>query len=71
MQIDVQGPITLDEASIVRTAVLECTGVGYTIEQEIPGHYGRTPYPGAGRLDAALCRGFASTILDHAIYRPE
>ncbi|WP_204214566.1 LysR family transcriptional regulator [Microvirga pudoricolor] len=35
VQIDVAGPISLDEASLVRTAVLEGTGLGYTMEQEI------------------------------------
>ncbi len=35
VQIDVRGPISLDEASLVRTAVLEGTGIGYTMEQEI------------------------------------
>lgn len=35
VQIDVRGPIALDEASLVRAAVLEGTGMGYTMEQEI------------------------------------
>ncbi|GEC40749.1 hypothetical protein EME01_48210 [Sinorhizobium meliloti] len=35
MQIDVRGPITLDEASLTRTAVLDSAGVGYIFEQDI------------------------------------
>lgn len=35
VQIDVSGPITLDEASLTRTAILEGTGIGYTFEQDI------------------------------------
>ncbi len=35
VHVDVRGPITLDEASLVRTAVLEGTGLGYTMEQEV------------------------------------
>jgi DNA-binding transcriptional LysR family regulator len=57
VQIDVRGPITLDEASLVRTAVLEGTGVGYAMEQDVlsdikAGHLLRVledwtpPYPG-------------------------
>ncbi|WP_099052132.1 LysR family transcriptional regulator [Pannonibacter phragmitetus] len=34
LHLDVPGPITLDEASLVRAAALEGTGVGYTMEQE-------------------------------------
>lgn len=48
VQIDVRGPIALDEASLVRTAVLEGTGVGYTMEQEI------RPDLEAGRLVRVL-----------------
>jgi len=48
VQIDVRGPITLDEASLVRTAVLEGTGVGYTMEQEV------LPDIKAGRLVRVL-----------------
>lgn len=35
LQIDVRGPISLDEASLMRTAALESTGIGYTMEQEV------------------------------------
>ncbi|MCD2184503.1 LysR family transcriptional regulator [Rhizobium sp. GN54] len=35
VQIDVRGPITLDEASLTRTAVLDSAGVGYIFEQDI------------------------------------
>lgn len=52
MQIDVRGPITLDEASLTRTAVLDSAGVGYIFEQDI------LPDIDAGRviriLDTAL-----------------
>jgi DNA-binding transcriptional LysR family regulator len=34
-QIDVSGPITLDEASLARTAVLEGVGLGFFMEQNI------------------------------------
>jgi DNA-binding transcriptional LysR family regulator len=33
--IDVRGPITLDEASLTRTSILEGTGIGYIFEQDI------------------------------------
>jgi len=35
IQIDVNGPITLDEASLVRAAVAENIGLGYFMEQDI------------------------------------
>jgi DNA-binding transcriptional LysR family regulator len=35
VQVDVQGPITLDEASLVRTALLKSIGIGYIFEQEV------------------------------------
>lgn len=35
VQIDVKGPITLDEASLARTAVLEGVGLGYFIERDV------------------------------------
>ncbi|TWD48844.1 LysR family transcriptional regulator [Agrobacterium vitis] len=35
VQINVQGPITLDEASLVKAAVIEGMGIGYVIEQDI------------------------------------
>ncbi|HEK1684213.1 TPA: LysR family transcriptional regulator [Pseudomonas putida] len=34
-QIDVQGPITLDEASLARTAVMAGVGLGYFMEQDV------------------------------------
>ena len=34
-QIDVDGPITLDEASLVRIAVLEGIGLGFFMEQDV------------------------------------
>lgn len=48
VQIDVRGPITLDEAGLVRTSVLEGTGLGYTMEEEV------LPDIKAGRLVRAL-----------------
>lgn len=36
-QIDVRGPITLDEASLARTAVLEDIGLGFFMEQDVRG----------------------------------
>jgi DNA-binding transcriptional LysR family regulator len=35
VQIDVSGPITLDEASLARTAVLEGIGLGFFMEQNV------------------------------------
>jgi DNA-binding transcriptional LysR family regulator len=35
VQIDVQGPITLDEASLSRIAVLEGVGIGYFMEADV------------------------------------
>lgn len=35
VQVDVRGAITLDEASLTRTAVLEGAGIGYIFEQDI------------------------------------
>ncbi len=48
VQIDVRGPITLDEAGLVRTSVLEGTGLGYTMEEEV------VPDIKAGRLVRVL-----------------
>jgi DNA-binding transcriptional LysR family regulator len=35
VQIDVKGPVTLDEASISRIAVLEATGIGFFMESDV------------------------------------
>lgn len=35
VQIDVRGPITLDEAGLARAAVIESTGLGYFMEQDV------------------------------------
>ncbi len=35
VQIDVDGPITLDEAGLARTAVLEGVGIGFFMEQDV------------------------------------
>ena len=34
-QVDVQGPITLDEASLSRAAVLNDVGIGYFMEADV------------------------------------
>ncbi|OLP46683.1 LysR family transcriptional regulator [Rhizobium oryziradicis] len=44
VHINVQGPITLDEASLVKATVVEGLGIGYVIEQDI------LPHITAGRL---------------------
>jgi DNA-binding transcriptional LysR family regulator len=48
LQIDVAGPITLDEASLSRTAVLEGVGIGYFMESDVRDDLA------AGRLEAVL-----------------
>lgn len=35
VQIDVKGPVTLDEASLSRIAVLEATGIGFFMESDV------------------------------------
>lgn len=35
VQIDVAGPMTLDEASLLRIAVLEAVGIGYVMESDV------------------------------------
>lgn len=48
VQIDVTGPITLDEASLSRIAVLEAVGIGYVMESDVRDDLD------AGRLEAVL-----------------
>lgn len=48
VQIDVSGPITLDEAGLARTAVLEGVGLGFFMEQDVRADIG------AGRLQRVL-----------------
>lgn len=48
VQIDVAGPITLDEASLSRIAVLEAMGIGYVMESDVRDDLA------AGRLEAVL-----------------
>jgi DNA-binding transcriptional LysR family regulator len=48
LQIDVAGPITLDEASLSRIAVLEGVGIGYVMESDVRDDLA------AGRLEAVL-----------------
>ena len=35
VQIDVKGPLTLDEASLSRTAVLDGVGIGFFLEHDV------------------------------------
>ena len=35
VQVDVDGPITLDEASLARIAALESVGIGYFMESDV------------------------------------
>jgi DNA-binding transcriptional LysR family regulator len=48
VQVDVTGPITLDDASLSRIAVLEGVGVGYVMESDVRADLD------AGRLEAVL-----------------
>ncbi len=53
LQIDVRGPITLDEATLARTAVLNSVGIGFFMESDVLDDIeaGRLSAP-AGRMDA-------------------
>lgn len=62
-QIDVTGPITLDEASLVRTAVLDGLGLGYLFEQDV-----REDIK-AGRLTQVL-EDWTPPVADLCIYYP-
>ena len=56
-QIDVTGPITLDEASLARTAVLDGIGLGFFMEQDVRADIeAGASRSRAGGLDAAVRR---------------
>jgi DNA-binding transcriptional LysR family regulator len=62
-QIDVTGPITLDEASLARAAVLEGVGVGFFLEQDVRDDIT------AGRLTRVL-EDWTPTLADLCLYYP-
>lgn len=62
-QIDVTGPITLDEASLARAAVLEGVGVGLFLEQDVRGDLA------AGRL-ARVLDDWTPPLGDLCLYYP-
>lgn len=62
-QIDVSGPITLDEASLARAAVLEGVGVGFFLEQDVRDDIA------AGRLIRAL-DDWTPPLADICLYYP-
>jgi len=63
VQIDVTGPITLDEASLARAAVLEGLGVGFFLEQDVRDDIE------AGRLTRVL-DDWTPPIADLCLYYP-
>jgi len=63
VQIDVPGPITLDESSLARIAVLEHLGVGYFMEPDVREDIA------AGRLVCAL-EDWAPTLSPLCLYYP-
>ena len=63
VQIDVTGPITLDEASLARVAVLEGMGVGFFLEQDVRDDLA------AGRLTRVL-DDWTPPIADLCLYYP-
>ena len=62
-QIEVTGPITLDEASLARTAVLEGVGIGLFLEQDVREDLA------AGRL-ARVLEDWTPPLADLCIYYP-
>ncbi len=62
-QIDVNGPITLDEASLARAAVLEGVGVGLFLEQDVRADMA------AGRLTRVL-DDWTPPLADLCLYYP-
>ena len=62
--IDVQGPITLDEASLARMAVLDHIGIGYFIESDVAEDLE------AGRL-VRMLEGWTPVLPDLALYYPD
>lgn len=63
VQIDVRGPITLDEASLARTAVLEGVGIGFFLEQDVRDDIA------AGRLTRLLA-DWTPPLADLCLYYP-
>jgi len=63
VQIDVNGPMTLDEASLARAAVLEGVGVGFFLEQDVRDDIA------AGRLTRVL-DGWTPPLADLCLYYP-
>jgi DNA-binding transcriptional LysR family regulator len=62
-QVDVSGPITLDEASLARAAVLEGVGVGFFLEQDVRDDIA------AGRLTRVL-DDWTPPLADLCLYYP-
>jgi DNA-binding transcriptional LysR family regulator len=62
-QIDVRGPITLDEASLARAAVLESVGIGFFLEQDVRDDIA------AGRLTRVL-DDWTPPLADLCLYYP-
>lgn len=63
VQIDAAGPITLDEASLSRIAVLEAVGIGYVMESDVRGDLD------AGRLEMVL-EDWTPQLAPLALYYP-
>ena len=63
VQVDVNGPITLDEASLARAAVLEGVGIGFFLEQDVRADIA------AGRLIRVL-EDWTPPIADLCLYYP-
>lgn len=63
VQIDVAGPITLDEASLSRIAVLEGVGIGYVMESDVRADLD------AGRLEMVL-EDWTPPLSPLALYYP-
>ena len=63
VQVDVNGPLTLDEASLSRIAVLEGVGVGFFLEQDVRDDIA------AGRLVRVL-EDWTPPIADLCLYYP-
>jgi len=63
VQIDVTGPLTLDEASLARTAVLEGLGIGFFLEQDVRSDIA------AGRLIRVL-DDWTPPLADLCLYYP-
>lgn len=63
VQIDVAGPITFDEASLTRIAVLEAVGIGYVMESDVRDDLD------AGRLEMVL-EDWTPQLAPLALYYP-